>query len=267
VVASDFVVERDGVRLVGIDFGGQGSPCLLLHGLAGYAGEWSGTAGWLSEHHRVVAFDARGHGDSEHNPGDVSLAAHVADAACVIEQLDLAPCVVIGQSFGGLAALLLTARRPELTRALIVVEAGPAAPDEATINDVEQSLSRWPVPFATRQHALEFFRGRSFNAEVWTGGLEQRDDGWWTRFDVAVMARTLREAPPGSYMSEWERISCRTLIVRATNGSIEPAYARLMIERLRGSKLVEIADAGHDVHLNRPIEWRQAVEAFLGELQ
>ena len=114
---------------------------------------------------------------------------------------------------------------------------------------------------------MKFFRGRSFNAEVWSGGLEQRDDGWWPRFDVAVMARTLREAPPGSYMSAWERISCPTVLVRSADGTIEAAYARLMIERLRGSQLVEIADAGHDVHLNRPTEWRQAVEEFLGGLR
>ncbi|MGA2007081.1 MAG: alpha/beta hydrolase [Solirubrobacteraceae bacterium] len=68
-------------------------------------------------------------------------------------------------------------------------------------------------------------------------------------------------------MSEWERISCPTLIVRSADGTIEAADARLTIERLPGSQLVEIADAGHDVHLNRPTEWRQAVEAFLGGLQ
>jgi pimeloyl-ACP methyl ester carboxylesterase len=55
--------------------------------------------------------------------------------------------------------------------------------------------------------------------------------------------------------------------VRSADGTIEAADARLTIERLPGSQLVEIADAGHDVHLNRPTEWRQAVEAFLGGLQ
>ena len=106
------------MRLACHELGGAGSPVLLLHGLAGYAGEWSQTAEWLSERHRVVAFDARGHGRSERFPRDVSYAAHVADAAYVIERLELSPCTAIGQSLGGLTALLLAAtpHHPLLSR-------------------------------------------------------------------------------------------------------------------------------------------------------
>jgi pimeloyl-ACP methyl ester carboxylesterase len=111
-VASELLFERDGVRLAGVDFGGDGPPALLLHGLAGYAGEWAETAGWLSERARVVALDARGQGSSERFPADVSRAGHVADAAFAVERLGLGPVVVVGQSLGGLTALLLAAERP-----------------------------------------------------------------------------------------------------------------------------------------------------------
>jgi pimeloyl-ACP methyl ester carboxylesterase len=97
-VGSGLRFERDGVLLAGIDFGGDGRPALLLHGLAGYAGEWAETAGWLSERARVVALDARGHGSSERFPADVSRAAHVADAAFVVERLGLGGVVVVGHS-------------------------------------------------------------------------------------------------------------------------------------------------------------------------
>ena len=33
--------DRDGVSLACLDFGGDGRPVLLLHGLAGYGGEWA----------------------------------------------------------------------------------------------------------------------------------------------------------------------------------------------------------------------------------
>jgi pimeloyl-ACP methyl ester carboxylesterase len=38
------IFERDGVRLAATDFGGGGPAVLLLHGLAGHAGEWAETA-------------------------------------------------------------------------------------------------------------------------------------------------------------------------------------------------------------------------------
>ncbi|MGH2969162.1 MAG: alpha/beta fold hydrolase, partial [Solirubrobacteraceae bacterium] len=110
-MASGFVLERDGVRLAGLDFGGAGPPVLLLHGLAGYAGEWAETAGWLTERSRVVALDGRGHGGSERLPADVSRAAHAADVHFVIECLGLDATVVVGQSLGAQVAMLVAAER------------------------------------------------------------------------------------------------------------------------------------------------------------
>ena len=196
-MAESILLDREGVSL-SVRVWGEGSPAvLLLHGLAGYAGEWEETAGWLGRHHRVVAFDARGHGGSERAPADVSREAHVADAAYVVEHLGLAPCVVIGQSLGGVTAILLAAARPELVGALVVAEAAPIAPDEATIERVERWLAAWPVPFPDRAAAVEFFGGPSLWAEAWADGLEQRDDGWWPRFELAEIVRTLRVARGG----------------------------------------------------------------------
>jgi pimeloyl-ACP methyl ester carboxylesterase len=267
-VAEDLVIERDGVGLACQRFGEPGPAVLLLHGLAGYGGEWAGVAAWLSEEgHCVVALDARGHGGSERRPREVSLAAHVADAAWVIEQLGLAPCVVIGQSLGGLVGILLAAEHPHAVEGLVVVEGGPDAVGAEVIRKVTESLSSWPVPFASRAAAVEYFQGRSMDGEVWAGGLERRDDGLWPRFDLDVLERTLREAPPGSYGAAWQGIRCPTLIVRASDGVLDPAYVREeMLDRLAASRLVEIDGGGHDVHLSRPAEFRDALKGFLAEV-
>jgi pimeloyl-ACP methyl ester carboxylesterase len=74
-------LDRDGVRLACADYGGEGPPVALLHGLAGLAEEWTETASWLVRSHRVLAPDARGHGRSDRNPADVFRAAHVADVS------------------------------------------------------------------------------------------------------------------------------------------------------------------------------------------
>lgn len=73
------VTGADGVRLAAWEFrepaGEPGTApevptererpgVLLLHGLMGRALHWAGTARWLAEHHRVIALDQRGHGQS-----------------------------------------------------------------------------------------------------------------------------------------------------------------------------------------------------------
>ena len=75
-----------------------------------------------AERFRVLAYDRRGHSQSERPPGQGSIDEDAADLAALIEHLDLAPAHVAGSSFGGSIVLRLAARRPDLFRSLTVHE-------------------------------------------------------------------------------------------------------------------------------------------------
>lgn len=259
--------ERQAVSLSVLDFGGGGRPVLLLHGLAGHAGEWTETASWLTEHHRVFALDARGHGRSERFPEDVSADALVADAAFIIEAVACEPVVVVGQSIGGLTALMLAACHPGLVRALVMVDAAPGAggfADEAA-QDIAEALSSWPVPFASYRAAVEFLRARFGDgaALAWADGLEELADGWRPRFDLEVMTRIVAAMHQRSSWSAWEGLACPVLVVRAGRGVIDPRTVNEMAWRLPDARIIELPEARHDVHLDRPREWHQALTTFL----
>ena len=192
--------------------------------------------------------------------------AHVADAAYVIQHLELAPCVVVGQSLGGVTALLLAASRPDLVCALVVVEATPIAPDEAVIERVAKWLASWPVPFPNRAAAVEFFGGPSLRAETWADGLQEREDGWRPQFDEDVILRTLREACAKTFWAEWASIRCPTLVVGGEIGSLPPAEAQRMLGLLSHGSFEMVPGAGHDLHLERPDHWRSVVEEFIGSV-
>jgi pimeloyl-ACP methyl ester carboxylesterase len=82
-------------------FGGRGPPAVLLHGLAGYGGEWADTASWLRERHRVVALDQRGHGGSTRVPATVAPDDFVGDVLAWLDELGLEqPCLVGRRSAG-----------------------------------------------------------------------------------------------------------------------------------------------------------------------
>src|SRR4051794_4679816 len=192
--------------------------------------------GALADRARVVAIDARGHGRSERRPADLSPEAHVGDAAFVIEELRLGEAIVVGQSYGGLTAFLLAAERPDLVSGLVVIEATPASDDESVVTAVEQGLRAWPVPFRSRAAAVEFFEEPA--GEAWAGGLEQRADGWWPRFDVDVMAETLRGAIDQSRWDLWGRIRSPTLVVRGENGALTRDDARAMADALAETRWI-----------------------------
>jgi pimeloyl-ACP methyl ester carboxylesterase len=257
------VIGRD-IRLEALDFGGDGHALLLLHGLAGTAAEWEDTAAWLTQSHRVVALDQRGHGRSERRPRDVSRAAFVADAVAAIERLGLAPAVLIGQSLGGNAAFLAAAERPDLVRGLIVAEASPAAAKLDSVERIRDLLSAWPVPFHSLEAAENFLGGDTPSARAWARNLEAADDGLRPAFEVEVMVAALAAAA-GPYWKEWRAIESPTLVVRGADGDLPADEAAAMVRELPVAELVTLP-GGHDVHLDRPGAWRAAVEAFLAGL-
>ncbi len=267
-MAQQLRFDRDGLGLSCTDFGGDGAPVLLLHGLAGYSGEWAGTAAWLTKTHRVLALDARGHGDSERRPADVSPSALVADVAFVIEQVGGRPVALVGQSLGGVTALMTAARHPELVSALVLVEAGPSdgGNGEEAATSIGGALRSWPASFPSREAGEAFFRerwGNDLAAAAWADGLERTTGGWRPRFDVEVLVEMLREMSEPPTWEDWQAVICPTLILRAGHGGLQAEHAQQMLERLPAAKLVELPDAGHDLHLDSPKQWREALTEFL----
>ncbi|MGA5817562.1 alpha/beta fold hydrolase [Kitasatospora sp. NPDC094028] len=258
-------VDREGVRLSCRDWGGSGPPVVLLHGLAGHAGEWDALARGLSRRHRVVAVDQRGHGASERRPADLSRAAYVADVVSVVERLGLHRPVLVGQSLGGHTAMLTAAAHPGLARGLVLVEAGPGGPQPGLPAEIGAALDAWPTPFPSRPAAVEFFGGGAVG-EAWAAGLEERDGGWWPRFDRGAMVEALAELARRSFWDEWTGIDCPTLLVLGRSGIIPAPEAAAMLERRPRTVAASVPAAGHDVHLEQPEALRQLVEEFLDGL-
>ncbi|MFE7035748.1 alpha/beta fold hydrolase [Streptomyces sp. NPDC057621] len=262
---SERVVVRDDIWLACRDWDGPGQPIVLLHGLAGHAGEWDVLAQDLHPRYRVVAFDQRGHGASERRPRDVSRAAYVADVIAVVDQLALPRPVLVGQSLGGHTAMLAAAAHPGLVRALVLVEASPGRSHPSGPADVGKWLDSWPTPFPSREAAAAFLGGGRVGAG-WAAGLEEREGGWWPRFDQDVMVRSLTENAQRSFQHEWGQVTCPTLIVLAQSSFIPAQEADEMLRQRPATTAMSIPGTGHDLHLEQPEILRTALSDFIESL-
>ena len=262
---SEHVLVRDGVRLACRDWGGPGQPIVMLHGLAGHAGEWDVLARSLSSRYRVVAVDQRGHGASERHPQDVSRAAYVADVTAVVDQLALQRPALVGQSLGGHTAMLTAAAHPGLVRALVLVEAGSGGPNPNVPANIGAWLDSWPTPFPSREAAAAFLGGGPVGAG-WAAGLEERDGGWCPRFDRDVMVRSLAENAQRSFWHEWGQVTCPTLVVLAQSSFIPVHEADEMFRQRPATMAMSIPGTGHDLHLEQPEALHTALSDFLDGL-
>lgn len=116
--------NSDGVSIAFIDEG-QGEPVLLIHGFASNIRvNWAAT-GWtkalLDAGFRVIAFDHRGHGESEkiYDAARYSAPVMADDAARLLEHLGIARANVIGYSMGARVAAFLAIQRPDLVKKVV----------------------------------------------------------------------------------------------------------------------------------------------------
>ncbi len=102
----DLTVQRpDGTRLR-VRVAGTGPTVVLAHGIALTLGEWNLVADLLlADGYRVVAFDARGHGQSTIGADGVSVPVMAADLAAVLESTHTTDAILVGHSMGGFLAL------------------------------------------------------------------------------------------------------------------------------------------------------------------
>ena len=98
-----FVTTRDGTDIFYKDWGARDAqPIVFHHGWPLSADDWDAQMlFFLGEGYRVVAHDRRGHGRSSQVGDGHDMDHYAADAAAVVEHLDLKNAVHIGHSTGG----------------------------------------------------------------------------------------------------------------------------------------------------------------------
>ncbi|MFJ4437716.1 alpha/beta fold hydrolase [Streptomyces sp. NPDC088923] len=246
-----------------LDWGGDGPPVVLLHGLAGYAGEWEAVAVRLrARGRRVVAMDLRGHGGSVRHPRDTSASAHADDVAALLGRLGAGPAVLVGQSLGGRVALRVADEHPALVRGLALVEADARSASEAPGDAAIRWLRSWPLPFADRASAAAWLGGGAVG-DAWAGGLEERDGGLRPRFDVDVLARLFDALLRAPSWPAWTAPGLPVLLLVAERGILRPSAVRAMLDARPDAWSLGVPGAGHDVHLERPDAVAGFLDAFL----
>ena len=253
-----------GARISGLRWGSSDPELVLLHGGAQNAHTWDTVA--LALGRPLVALDLPGHGHSSHR-GD-----HVywpAENAVAIETAarTLAPDakIVVGMSLGGLTALALTDRAPDLVRSLVLVDVTPGVNREKSsaiaqfidgpeyFESFDEILER-TVAFNPTRTESSLRRGILHNA------IEAPDGRWRWRYDLP--RRGSGEGDDGRIMPGlddlWEAVARVRVPFALVRGSLSPVVDDDDVAELRRrnpSAVVEVvADAGHSVQGDKPIE-------------
>jgi len=265
------------------DWGGSGTPVVLLHGLASNARIWDLTAPLLAQRFRVLALDQRGHGLSD-KPDGYDFPSISGDLAAFIEALGLERPGLVGHSWGGNVALQFAADHPDAVAWLALVDGGfleISAFEGMTWERVQQVMAPPPLDGMKLSVLLQGARSWPDLKEVWSDEVQaillanfQVDD------DETVHPRLSRENHLKILRSLWEQrpselwagLRCPLLLVPAARQNADPRSGMWMEakrkaiavaeEGVPGLRVVWMEDTIHDVPLQRPAALAGAIIEF-----
>jgi pimeloyl-ACP methyl ester carboxylesterase len=123
--------REDGTALFYEEAQGDEPPILLVHGIACDHTHFAPQFEYFARRgHRVVAMDLRGHGKSDKPHQSYTMQLFTDELAWMCAQIGLKKPVVVGHSLGGVVALALAMRYPDLPSAIVMVDAPVVRPAE-----------------------------------------------------------------------------------------------------------------------------------------
>ena len=176
-----FEVPLPGSGALAGEIAGAGHTVVLAHGLTATRRHvLQGSRGLERRGHRVVAYDARGHGESSPapDPGAYEYADLLADLERVLDDLELERCVLAGSSMGAATALAFALASPQRVDALVQIT--PASRGAPSANARE--LEAWDrLAAGLRSGGVEGF------LEAWQPPVDER----WREAAVAATRQRL----------------------------------------------------------------------------
>ena len=278
VVRREDVEVEPGRAVSALVWGEVDPEIVLLHGGAQNAHTWDTVA--LALGRPLVAVDLPGHGHSGWRPDHVYLpTVIVEDVAVAVRALAPRPRLVVGMSLGGLTAIALAARHPDLVPRLVVVDVTPGT-DRERAEPIAAFVSG-PERFATFDEILD--RTVAFNPTRSVSSLRrgilhnahQDDDGSWVwRYDRNwTLGEPGRSGPLSGeqgpdFRQLWddlERVKAPTLLVRGEHGLVGDDDAAEFTRRHPGTRVEIVAGAGHSVQGDQPVELARLLAGFLAK--
>lgn len=257
--------ERDGI---GWRSAGEGPPTVILRGLGRWSEHWCGFDALLANHCKVIAIDNRGFGMSKKTCVglDLSIDQLADDVANVLKELSLSAVTVVGVSLGGMLAISLAARYPELVQKLVLVNSSVGGSPYRRITNkalkalghafvakdrLYDALARVLLSATSPQSTVDALRTKWSDIDTRHGLMPKR---------VLIQLVAAAKFHPGIRMAS---VKAKTLIIKGVGDQfIDPRNSDWISQHIHGSKVVE-CDGGHELGLDKP-EWlAKEIERFV----
>lgn len=261
------------VRLDGVDIyyesHGSGLPLVLTYCLGGNSSMWSGQIDAFAEHHRLIVWDPRGHGQSESptEPSQYGVQRSAEDLRGLLDHLGIDRAHVGGLSMGGGIAARFAVTYPERVMSLMILDSTTASgvPTSSTMREVRETTINL---CKTRDMAAvaAYFLEANPNYKLYAGDspvARERLRQMILALTPHGFANTIQALLDADFPTQrLAQVRAPTLVLA---GEHDPALdaVRLTHRTIPGASFVILPGAGHLSNLDQPDQFQHHILEFL----
>ena len=243
----------------------DGELVILNNGVFMNTTSWAFQLPELARRYRVLTYDMRGQGQSDHPEGEYSFELHADDLVALMDALDLEKAHMVGTSYGGELNLMMGIAYPERVRTLtIIASVSHSDPICRAIID------RWIIA-ARLGDGAAFFRltfpdvyGENFLIQH--PELIPMAEERYATLDLPTAVRLLESFQRFDVTADLGRIKAPACIASAENDVLKPRkYGEIMHRGIAGSEFHLVPDSGHVVVVEKAAEVNSIILGFLAK--
>lgn len=218
---------------------GDGPPLLLLHSNGCSQHEFDAVMDGLAQHHRCIAWDMPGHGDSDNPPGHQSIADYARAAFTFMDAIGLDKAHVCGVSVGGFIAIEMALSAPARVAGVVIAETALRSPAEWAGQWLRIETS-FAIP--TQTHDVVAQRFRTLDAVLLTRwNIDRNKAGGWRMVDVMW---AIRQYPVFDQLRRLAASGLPATVLMGAQGPVIAGRARYE-EMLPDAPIRVVENAGH----------------------
>ena len=251
---------------------GTGFPLVLAYGIGGNTTEWEPQIPVFSRSYRFIVWDPRGHAQSESPPNADQYTQEVfaQDLEGLLDHLRIDRAYVGGLSMGGGIATRFAILHPERVAALLIFDSFSSSgletpPETRQMREEIIRLTETEGMSAVAEFAMKNNPNISQTALL-GNEQENRVRQMYLALDPVGYAHSTRMILNAVFSASLlEGIEVPTLVIAGQEDGALPA-CHFIHEKIKGSKLVVIPEAGHLSNLDQPVAFNHAVLEYLASV-
>jgi len=242
-----------------------GVPLIFIHGFPFNKWMWEKQLHAMMGNYRLIAYDVRGHGDTDTGTPQVSISQFTDDLFAIMDALHIDKAIVAGLSMGGYIALNAIQKQPERFAGLLLCDTQCAADSD------EAREKRMKTIDFIKRNGLTVYAQESLKNLFAPASLEKKMnevlfiEETILKSDPANVCRTLHAlADRKETCSSLSKIKIPVAILVGQEDKVTtPEAARKMHESIKKSTLHIIEEAGHLSNLENAEVFNGCVDEYL----